>query len=452
MKLDFNLQLQQEQKLIMTQQLQLAVKILQLTSFELEQFCQEQLIENPMLDIDEDNRPLEDNIDIRSTLDYLDEYKESDDNQNDLYGENDYISPFTFISRKADLWEYLKEQLYLVPTTKKSRMIGEYIIDNIDENGYLTVDEKIICKQCNASFDDVANMIKIIQGFDPVGVCARDVKESLLIQTRARGIKDDCLENIILYMLEDIANNRLDKIMKETGLDREKLEGYIEIIRTLNPKPGTFISNEEIKYIIPDVIIEKVNGEYNVTINDYATPQLKINKTYKKFLSDKNSPEYRYVKNKIDSAIWLLKSIEQRKSTIKRVVESIVKFQYQYFEYDYDLKPLSLKHIADETGLHESTVSRAIKGKYVQTPKGLYEIKNFLIKGIQNNEGLDISTQKIKKKLKEIIKNENVNKPYSDQQISDIFKRENIDVSRRTIAKYREEMGIPSSSKRKNKF
>lgn len=451
MKLDFNLQLQQEQKLIMTQQLQLAVKILQLTSFELEQFCQEQLIENPMLDIDEDNKPLEDNLDIKSTIDYLDEYNENDDNQNDLYMDNEYISPFTFITRKADLWEYLKEQLYLVPTTKKLRMIGEYIIDNIDENGYLTVDEETICKQYKVNLNDVQNMIEIIQSFEPIGICARNVKESLLIQTRARGIKDDFLENIILHMLEDIANNRIDKIIKETGLNREKVEGYIEIIRTLNPKPGTFISNEEIKYIIPDVIIEKVNGEYNVTINDYATPQLKINKAYRKFLADKNSPEYRYVKNKIDSAIWLLKSIEQRKITIKRVVESILKYQYQFFEYDYDLKPLSLKHIADETGLHESTVSRAIKGKYVQTPKGLYEIKNFLIKGIQNNEGQDISTQKIKKKLKEIIKNENVNKPYSDQQISDIFKSENIDVSRRTIAKYREEMGIPSSSKRRNK-
>lgn len=452
MKLDFGLQMQQEQKLVMTQQLQLAVKLLQLSSYELNEYIDEQLMENPLLEIEEKNKDKE--VDKQETmedrfdqiLDYLNDDKgyyseyESDDED---------VSPFNFIAEEKTLWDYLKEQLFLVPINGKLKKAGEYIIDSIDENGYLTTNEIDIAIECNISQNEALEMIKVIQGFDPAGICARNIHECLILQLENMGICNEIFKNIAENMLEDVGENKISKIAKSNNISQLEAQEYVNIIRKLDPKPGIRFCSDTTRYIVPDVYVEKIDGKYAVTVNEEGIPQLKVSRMYKRMLQDKSSIEYKYVKEKMQSALWLLKSIDQRIQTIKKVVESIIEYQIDFFENDTELKPLTLKQIADTAGFHESTVSRAVKGKYVQTPKGTFEIKNFFIRGIQSKDGEEIATLKIKKRIKELIDGEDHSRPYSDQQLSDILKSENLPISRRTVAKYREETNIPPSSKRK---
>lgn len=449
MKLDFNLQLQQEQKLIMTEELQLAVKMLQLTSMELNEYVDEQIAENPMLERDEtEKQDTEDNfenkIDNIVNLSYEDNNDYSDTDE-----DSEYVSPLNFATKDATLWDYLKEQLYFTPVGSSKIKIYEYIIDNINENGYLTVDASNISEKFGKSIEEAENMIGIIQTFEPSGICARDISECLIIQLRNKNIHDAVLEDIIKSHLLDVGEKNVKKLSTEYNITIEEAEKYIDIIKSLDPKPGIRYCSDTTRYIEPDVYIENDNGKYTVRINDDIIPPLKVNNLYKKLLHDKKSPDYRYVKEKLESAVWIIKSIEQRIQTIKKVVEAIVDYQIDFFEKQCDLKPLTLKQIADATGLHISTVSRAVKGKYAQTDRGLFEIKNFFIRGIQDKSGEEISTIKIKERISEIIASENKNKPNSDEQIAKILNNEGVDISRRTVAKYREELFIPSSSKRK---
>lgn len=444
MRLDFNLQLQQEQKLIMTQEMQLAVKMLQLTAYELKEYIDEQLVENPLLEAESESK---------TEVDPLDDYLSNVDREGidfmEMQDDSEYISPLHFIARENSLWDCLREQLRLIPLNNSIYKIGEYIIDNINENGYLTVEEINIAEKFNISINNAIEMIELIQSLDPAGIGARNLNECLILQLKRRGINDPILENIIMKMLEDVGEAKTQKIAKACDITIEKTKEYIDIIRELDPKPGIRLCADTTRYIVPDVYIEKIDGNYVVSVNEESVPELKINNMYKRMIKNKDSPEYAYVKEKLQSAIWLIKSIEQRMSTIKRVVTAILEYQIDFFEIESELKPLTLKQIAEVTELHESTISRAVKGKYVQSPRGLFEIKNFFIKGIQNKEGEDVSTVKIKTRIKEVIKSEPTSKPYSDQQISDMLQKEGIEVSRRTVAKYREEMNIPSSSKRK---
>ncbi len=444
MRLDFNLQLQQEQKLIMTQEMQLAVKMLQLTSFELKEYIEDQLVENPLLETENEDKPEADPID-----DYISSLEKEGIDYMEMEDDKEYVSPFHFIAKESSLWDYLKEQLRLIPLIKGLYRVGEYIIDNINENGYLTVDVENISSKFSMNLNNADEMIRLIQTFDPPGICARNLSECLMLQLKRKEIEDKVLENIILNMLEEVGEGKIQRIAKANDISLEKTREYIDIIKGLDPKPGIRLSSDTTRYIVPDVYIEKVDGHYIVSVNEDSVPQVKISNSYKRMLRNKNTPEYMYVKEKLQSAIWLIKSIEQRMSTIKRVVTAILEYQIDFFEADSELRPLILKQIAEVTELHESTISRAVNGKYVQTPKGLFEIKNFFIKGIQNKSGEDISTSKIKNRIREVIEEEDQKKPFSDQQISDLLKNEGIDISRRTVAKYREEIGIPSSSKRK---
>lgn len=454
MKLDFGLHMQQEQKLIMTQELQLSVKILQLTSYELHEYIEEQLIENPMLEYEDktfdEDRHSEEKVDDDSNYDLIDRMIENSEFDADrYYNGEDEVSPFNFVSKEISLWDFLKEQLNLTPSSLNVRKIGEYIIDNISENGYLTVDVDNICQKMNCDVNEAEKVIEIVQTFEPSGICARNIHECLIIQLRNKGIYDQVLENIINKCLTDVGENRINKIAKENSITEKCAMEYVAIIKKLDPKPGVRFCSDATRYIAPDVYVEKVDGKYIVTVNDDGIPQLKINKTYKTLMSDRNSIEYRFVKERLQAALWIIKSIEQRLQTIKKVVEAIIEYQMDFFESDNELRPLTLKQIASEIEMHESTVSRAVNGKYAQTPKGLFELKNFFMRGIQNKTGEDIPTLKIKNKIKDIINNENNKKPYSDQQIAEMLDDQGMNISRRTVAKYREEMNIHSSSKRK---
>lgn len=445
MRLDFNLQLQQEQKLIMTQEMQLAVKMLQLTSLELKEYIEEQLIENPLIEVEEKKYDKDDkNI--------LEEYVKSNDYESyedGYFEEKEYVSPLNFIAKKITLWEYLKEQLGFIPLNNKSKKIGEYIIDNIDEMGYLSIALGIICEKLGVKINEVKEMLDIIQNFEPSGVGARDLKECLIIQLKNKGLYDSTYENIVNNMLEEVGKGDIVRIAEQNRIKNSRALEIVNEIKKLDPKPGIRMSLESASYVIPDVYIEKVDGEFIVTVKDDFIPRIRVNKIYRKILVNKEAAEYKYVKEKLQSAMWLIKSIEQRMDTIKKVVTAILDYQISYFEGDGDLKTLTLKQIADELDMHESTISRAVRGKYAQTPRGLFEIKNFFIKGIQNRNGDEIPTFKIKDKIKELIDKEDKKKPYSDKHISEILIKEGIDISRRTVAKYREEMKIESSSKRK---
>ncbi|WP_213818365.1 RNA polymerase factor sigma-54 [Garciella nitratireducens] len=458
MGLYFGLQLEQKQQLIMTPELRQAIEILQLPSFELNQLIEQELQKNPMIDLIEeqftneelDKESQEDTkeIDWEKYFDHNDTYYGGQREVNDQeYNQENYVKD------SITLKEHLQFQLHISVVKPKYKKIGEYIIECIDNNGYLTVDIEEIAQILNEKLSDVENILYLIQSFDPSGVGARNLRECLSIQLKQMNYWDERMKKIIYNHLEDLANNRFQRISKKLGISCKEIQDIKDFIKTLEPKPGRiFATDQDVRYIIPDAYIKKIGDEYLVIINDSANPRLRINHFYKTLLKqeDKSSLTSKYLKEKLESAMWLIKSIEQRRSTLYNVVSSILEVQKDFFEQGVTaLKPLTLKEIAEKLEIHESTVSRATNGKYVQTPKGLFELKYFFNSGIESKSGDTMASQGIKNMIKEIIEREDSSKPISDQKIADILKDKGIKISRRTVAKYRDEMGILSSSKRK---
>ncbi|KPU45251.1 RNA polymerase sigma-54 factor [Oxobacter pfennigii] len=449
MKMNFDLSMRQTQKLVMTQQLQMAIKLLQMPSLELNEYIQEQLEDNPVLESLPDEKPIDEpKIDWKEYIktienyDYYENYHENDES----------LSPINFIPSVTTLREHLMFQLHLAVRNNEDVQIGEYIIDNIDGSGYLRADASDIAKHFNIKNEKIEGLIKIIQGFDPVGVGARSITECLILQLREMNMLDYLLEKVINNYLEDIGNNRYNFIAKELSITLKEAQKIGDIIKSLEPKPGRgFESFGHIRYIIPDVVVEKMDGKYMISVNDRMIPALTINSYYKSILlmEDNESKAQDFIKKKMDAAAWLIKSLEQRKNTIYNVVSSIVSFQKDFLDNGLNyLKPLTLKDVAEDIKMHESTVSRAISGKYVQTPRGLYGLKFFFTRGIDVGED-NISSETIKKVIKQIIEKENERRPLSDQKITDILNNQRINIKRRTVAKYREEMNIPPAGKRK---
>lgn len=458
MKLGYNLALEQVQKLIMTPELRQAIQLLQFNCQELNEYIKKEIEENPMLEpinleIEyeniEDYHSKKDEIDWKEFIERYDDisYKpEVEKNEKEYNYEN-------FISASSSLKEYLLFQLNVLKLDAIDYIIGRTIIENIDDNGYLMVSVEKLSKEIGVNCKRVENVLSIIQTFDPCGVGARNLKECLLIQVKERKVKNPHVEQIIKNYLDDIAHNRLSKIAKELDIDEKKVQEICDYIKTLEPKPGRLYEDgsADVKYIIPDAIIEYIDGEYVIILNDVTAPRLNINKFYREMLRKEMDIEAsEFLKEKLSSAMWLIRSIEQRRMTIYNVVKSILKHQREFFENgEKALKPLTLKEVADDINMHESTVSRATNGKYIQTPRGLYELKYFFSSGLSTKEGEDISSTSIKAMIKEIIEDEDPKKPLSDQKISNMLRDKGIKISRRTVAKYRDEMGIPSSTMRK---
>lgn len=450
MKLNYELTLEQSQKLIMTPELRQAIQLLQYNSLELQEYILREIEENPLLEYEDTiEEPQEisdfDQIDWKEYIENYDDisYKqEINKDENTITFEN-------FFTSSQTLKEYLLEQLSMVSVGQREYKIAEYIIQNIDSNGYLTESTQEIAQAMGVSESEVEIMLGIVQTFEPTGVGARNLKECLLLQLKDR--KDLILINIVENYLEDIALNKLSKIASELNIDVEEVQRYADEIKSLEPKPGRSFagSSEEIKYIIPDAKLEKVDGEYVVLINEVTIPKLNINNFYRELIKNSDETTSQFLQEKLNSAVWIIKSIEQRKQTLTKVIESIVKFQTDFFEKGEGyLKPLTLKDVAEDIKMHESTVSRATNGKYIQTSKGIYELKYFFSQAIKANEGL-ISSDTVKNTIREIIDSEDPKKPMSDQEISDKLEKMGISLSRRTVAKYREELKIPSSKLRK---
>ncbi|GAB6168008.1 RNA polymerase factor sigma-54 [Clostridium carnis] len=456
MKLDFNLNLSQEQKLIMTQQMQLSIKLLQMSTYDLREYIDNEFAENPILEgnfdmIQEDNK-YQDKIDYKEMIKYL----EFDNYGSQSYADysNDEVSPFNFISKKESLSEYLQEQISESNEDDYVKVIVSYMIENLDCRGYLDMPLETICKELNIPLNLGEEALGILQELEPDGIGARNLKECLKIQLIKQGLLDDLIEDMIENYLELIADNKYPLIAKALKITPKEAQDLGDIIKRLEPKPSRgFYTGDEVKFIIPDAQIRKIDGEYFVIMNEGVLPRLSISNLYKQVINNKEDKKTEeYVKEKLNSAMFLIKSIEQRKSTLLKILERVVEKQKEYFDKgEKYLKPMTLKEIAEDIGVHESTVSRAIKEKYILTNMGTVKIKNLFTIGLTSSEGAceDVAVINIKKQIKELINEENKKKPLSDQIICDELNKRNLNISRRTVAKYREELGIKSSSKRK---
>ena len=442
MKLNNRLDIVQSQKLVMTTQLKQSLDILNMSNLELEEQIKKDAQENPVLELER-----------TESIDWGTFIKKNIKNYNiKHYDLDNEITLENIIKYEINLYDYVKSQLVFLKLNKKEIKVCEYIVDCLDIDGYLSCDEKHIIQELNIDEKYFYKCLKYIQQLEPIGIGARDLSECLLIQMENKNIKDDILKSIIVEDLNLIGQNKIKLLSKKYNINMEKCLKYIEKIKEFNPKPGRIYSNEKTIYVQPDVIVRKINDEFIVYMNDRDNFHISINNYYKNILNSNNLDEKsrKFIKNKLNYALNLLKNIETRKSTILKIADVIVKKQKDFFNKGKKyIKPMKLKDIALDLGYHESTISRGINNKYMLTPYGLFEFKYFFSKAIESEEEKGTSSTKVKNMIKELIDKENKLKPLSDDKICKLLKEEGITLARRTVAKYREEMNILSSSKRK---
>lgn len=465
MRMGYGLNVVQTQKLIMTPELRQAIAVLQLSSLELSTYVEQQLQENPLLEVREEEfekvdtqekEPDKADGEKEYDIDWQEYFNDSSDlgmPKSEKPREQQEYSYENFVTRTPNLIEHLLMQLGLVRCNERQYVIAQYIIGNINNNGYLGCSVEDIAKQLNIQIDDVLDALKIVQFLDPPGVGARSLQECLQLQLIHLGIKDDLVYNIVERHLMNLADGKYSRMAQLLGVSVQDIQRVADLLKTLDPKPGrNFGGAGDNRYIVPDIVLNKIDGEYIININDVSVPRLTINSTYRAVLSHEkeDNKTKKFVEHKLNAAAWLIKSIEQRRLTLYKVTKCIVDLQRDFLDFGVKyLKPLNLKTVADIVELHESTVSRATSNKYIQTPQGVFEMKYFFSSGLSNAGGSMVSAESIKKTMQEIVDNEDTKKPLNDQQIADILSRQGIKISRRTVAKYRDELGIPPIRKRK---
>jgi RNA polymerase sigma-54 factor len=471
------LKLMQEMKL--TQKLDFrmiqSLKLLPLTIMQLEQRINEELEQNPMLQLDEtpkqEEKPKEtvdetgqvntDSTDNETSGDFTEadwsKYIEDGfENSYRVRQETDpnYEERESIQTYEATLFDSLSEQLGYVSDCEQDRFIGEFIIGSINDDGFLELSDEEIASELEIDIADVGRMIETIQKFDPPGVGAHDIRETLLIQLRERGKEDSIAWNVIHDHYNQFTNRKFAEIIRALSISEDKLREAIEIIGSLTPRPGEIFEDVSRNIVIPDIVVEKIEGEYVLMHNDRYNPHININPSYRRLL-DKNAKTpketRKYLVDKLNSAKWFIDSIEQRRSTIMKVATSIVERQKGFLEHGVShLKPMTLQNIAELIGIAISTVQRVTTGKYIQTPQGVFEMKYFFTQRISSSNGADdYSAKSVKEKMKGIIAGEDPKKPLSDQKISDILNKQGVKISRRAMAKYREELQIPPARLRK---
>ncbi len=482
MALQLKQSLSLSQQLIMTPQLQQAIKLLQLSRLELLDTITQEMETNPLLDEQvsgdsdgDSNEVMEDIIPSPEEQPTKEITIEENVSQDDVDWES-YLSEYNtgwadtpYQGKEAPAFENMNQertslnshlmwQLSLSHLTEQQREVGIQIIGNIDDDGYLQITLEELVESTGCSEEEVLYTLDTIQNFDPVGVAARDTRECLLIQIRFQKLEGSVVEKMILEHMDNLENKRYDKIAKNLSITIPDVLKAVEIITNLEPKPGRLYSEEDTVYISPDIYVFKVGDDYEIVLNEDGLPKLKINNYYKEILNDNESADSdaktkEYILDKMKSAAWLIKSIHQRQRTIYKVTESIVQFQRKFFDHGVThLKPLVLRDVAEHIQMHESTISRVTTNKYVHTPQGVFELKYFFNSAINSMEGDSIASESVKEHIRNIIKSENKSKPYSDQEVADLLKNHNIDVARRTVAKYRETLGILPSRKRRELF
>ncbi len=478
------------QQLIMTPQLQQALKLLQLSRLELVETINQEMQENPLLEEvspdegndeevhvenEEDIRPVEredikeieraeeliaegDNREEFDWTNYLEDYGPVGVTYGGKDGEE--ITWDNVLTEGQSLTKHLTWQMTLSSFSEDEERVCNQIIGNLDQNGYLCATVPEIAQLENVSEEFVEDVLNKVQEFDPPGIAARNLQECLLIQSRMLGVKNKIIETIIKEFLKELELKNYVHIAHKLKVPLREVEIAVLLINRMNPKPGSVYSEEKIQPIIPDVYIIKSGDEYKIILNDDGLPRLRISNFYRQIMAGisghgHNEAENgkKYIKDKVQSATWLIKSIQQRQNTIYKVAESIVKFQKDFFDRGIDfLKPLVLRDIANDIDMHESTISRVVNNKYMHSPQGIYEMKYFFGSSIKRTSDGTIASKRVKEEIKQIISSEPHRKPYSDCEIVDMLKAKGINIARRTVAKYREMMRILPSSKRKKYF
>ncbi len=446
MKMSFGLEINQSQKMMLTKELKQSLEILQMNRFEVEELILKEANENPTLEVEK-----KDEVDWEK---YLSNLRESSYKVYSNFFEtpdDDGASVENYLKDNVNMYDYLSQQLRLMTLDAKVFVAGCYIIRMLDKDGYFKDDIKEACKNVEVSEEIFKEALKVVQTLEPSGIAARNLSECLLIQIEDRGIYDEILEKIIVEDIEMIGGHKYKELCKKYSISAEKLRTYIDYIKNLEPRPARQFSSCENQYVLPDVIVERKNYGFEVRLNNDSLPSLKVSSFYEKMLKDPIEKETKeYIKEKLKSSLSIIKNIEQRKSTVLNVASKIVEEQEEFFLYGKNhIKPMVLRDIAEKTGFHESTISRTVNGKYMLTPKGIFELKYFFSSGVKDFDGDMVSNINIKNELKDIIETENKKKPLSDQKICDILNLKGINISRRTISKYREELDIPGSSMRK---
>lgn len=465
------------QKLIITPQLQQAIKLLQLSRIELNQVISQELLENPILEEitsestevpedhlsssageETDEEGTNEKVEIEDLSFIWDEYLEDDRTSYSSYSSEDLPSYEQTLSKADSLLDHLLWQLGLSSISEEERRIGAAIIGNIDDDGYLRSPLEEIASSAAVRVEDVEDVLRLIQTFDPMGVGARDLKECLLIQIEQLGLKGTLVELIINSHLKDLEGKKYQVIARALGTTLEEVFHAAKVIEGFEPKPGRPFFTTENRIIIPDIYVTRSDTGYNVLLNDDGLPRLRIGQFYKRLLNSKGDAydhTKTYLEGRLRSALWLIKSIEQRNKTIVRVAESIVKFQHEFFDKGIGyLRPLVLRQVAEDISMHESTISRVTNNKYMHTPQGLFELKYFFSTKINKTGeiGGEFSSITVREMIRGMVVEEDTQRPLKDNEILERLKNKDIEIARRTVAKYRSELNIPPASKRRRLF
>ena len=477
------LKTEQTQKLILSTEMIQSLNLLQFTSSELADFISEKMTENPVLDFGEEESSIHQMVDADRIINTQEDREQ--DEYDSGYGEYDWYGgeyggydydpeyggystgrifsereqkPFEFGSTdELTLEENLLSQVDFCDEPYLKKATAAYIIQTLDENGYLTFSTEEIAQQLGIDAEAVEEARRLIWTFDPPGVAAADLRECMKIQLNAIGRLDERMSRIIDDHLEDIARSRFSVVARSVGMTAEEVRDAAELIRSLEPKPGrSFFSAETAGYIVPDIAVERAGGKYQVKISSHTAPHLIIRSDYRKMMKDSNrdSGVVSFLTDRLNDASWLIRSIEQRRETIRKVVSAIVEAQQEFFEKGVAcLKPMTMKQIAEKTGVHESTVSRTVNGKYLQCSQGIFELRYFFsdTSGFFGSEGQSATSEGLKSLIVKLVESEDRSSPLSDRSIAEAILIKGIAVSRRTVAKYREELGIPASSVRRRR-
>jgi RNA polymerase sigma-54 factor len=474
---------QLKQELKINPRLYQAMDLLYMPLLDLQQHIKQEMLNNPFLDLEE---PAVSDEELATTEKDKEKEDQKDENEIDWeeilldgfdtggrraeYEEREHFEPVTVEAR--DLYDHLHDQLSHLRLTSRQVLIGEEIIGNIDETGYLTCSAEQIRNSLNQwiadegaidegtgephttmDLDEVEHMIATVQAFDPPGIAARNLRECLLLQLR-----DANDENTLAYILVDrffdqLINHRRSEVSKELGITPKEVQAAEDQIAKLDPKPGLKYAAPADDYITPDLIVDKIDGDYLVFLNDTNLPRLRLSKTYRDIARDKNKykgENKEFISSKLNSANWMIQAIEQRRQTMLKVMNFIVDRQREFFEKGVQyLRPLTLREVAEVINMHESTVSRVTNEKYVQTPRGVLPLKYFFSSGLSTTSGEDVSARGIKARIRKLVDDENSRKPLTDQAIVNILREEGVQIARRTVAKYRDQLGILSARMRK---
>ncbi len=500
MALEQKLSLKLAQRLVMTPSLQQAIKLLQMTRMELDTLLTQELVENPVLEesaeaadnpdpAEEEPEPQREerpeapttgeelnhgesmeNIDLDA---YFGDYWEGS-GYSSMMEERDDLPIENSLSREPDLYDHLLWQLHMAEVPSRLREIAELIIGNLNPDGFLVATPEEIramgdttaagengsaASGCIYTLEEVDAALQLVRSFDPPGIACLDLRESLLHQMDFHGVPADSLARRVLEEAWELFLRRqFPAVAKKLGIELATLEEAVELIRTLETNPGRKFSTERPHYIEPDVFVRRVGDEYVIQLNDDGLPRLRVSRSYRRMLQTmrsegRQSEAQQFIKDKIRSAVWLIKSLDQRQRTIYKVASSIVRQQREFLDQGIDhLRPMVLRDVAEDIGMHESTVSRVVSNKYIHTQRGLFPMKFFFHSGIDREYGDNISSLTVKRKIEQMIQAEDPKRPLSDSELMRILNREGIQIARRTVAKYRDELSIPSSTDRKQVF